>query len=293
LFASILCLVLLTADATLLLSRSRGAESLKLPRIYQPVKRLSTNNFARFVFFAGLGGTGHHGWQTTMKQSGACTLHPDIDTSIRGLWYGSDDEADVFYHQLVMQLRNVTQHHVGTNVSQLYCLNVLSGVSMLSYPDRNSQLHHPDLVSLTNAAADAEADLRVVVMHRDPAPMLVSLSLHRNLLELAEEAQQMANQAAILHSQLASIDPQYFLCVPFAGTVARADQISDFVVGGLGKSIAEEIREHYLEKKDDVEAAQLQITDHSKHIATKIKTLDAFHGLILQSCFPRTPEVAD
>jgi hypothetical protein len=218
-------------------------------------------------------------------------MHRGIDSSLRGLWYGSDGEADVFYEQLVTQLRNVTQHHVTTNTTQLYCLNVVSGASMLSYPDNNNKLHHPDLVSLSSAAAEANADLRVIVMHRDPAPMLVSLSLHRNLLELATETQQMANQAAILHSQLESIDPQYFLCVPYAGTVARAEQISKFVVGGLSESFADEVRKHYVHKDDDPEAAQLQISDHAKHISTKIKTLDAFHGLVLKSCADRTPEV--
>merc|ERR1719263_332019 len=118
-----------------------------------------------------------------MGMSKACITHPAAETSLRQLWYGDDGSVDLFYDQLVAALRETTEHHVRTGTKQLYCLNIIQG-SMLSYPDRNSKRHHPDLVSLANAASDASADLRIIVMHRDPAPMLVSLSLHRNLLPL-------------------------------------------------------------------------------------------------------------
>merc|ERR1719181_73253 len=196
-----------------------------------------------------------------MGRSGACITHPKAENHMRKLWYGDDSSVDVYYDQLVAELRGTTQHHTKTGTKQLYCLNTIAG-SMLSYPDCNRKRHHPDLVSLARAAADADADLRVVVMHRDPAPMLVSLSLHRNLLPLAEEAQQMGNQAAILHSQLAAIDPQLFICIPFTGVVPRADQISNFLVGDLGTSFAGAIREHYLSKEDDVAEARRKIVEH-------------------------------
>jgi len=275
-------------SATDMMDESR----VELPSIYQPVQRPSTNNFARFVFFAGLGGTGHHGWHATMAHSGACTTHPEAESRMRKLWYGDDGSVDLYYDQLVAELRKTTEHHVKTGTKQLYCLNTIKG-SMLSYPDCNSKRHHPDLVSLARAAADADADLRVVVLHRDPAPMLVSLSLHRELLPLAEEAQQMGNQAAILYAQLASIDPQLFLCAPFTGVVQRADQISNFVVGGLGESFADAIREHYLSKDDDVAAAREKILMYEKHILSKMKTWEAFHGLLLKNCGARTPHVAE
>jgi hypothetical protein len=262
-----------------------------VPSMYQPVRRISTNDFARFVFFAGLGGTGHHGWHAVMGKSNACVTHPVAEALMRKLWYGDDESVDLFYEQLVSELRATTQHHMKTRSKQLYCLNVVNG-SMLSYPDCNSRRHHPDLVSLANAAADAGADLRIIVMHRDPAPMLVSLSLHRALLPLAEEANQMSNQAAILHAQLSAIDPQLFICTPFSGVVERADPISNFVIGDLGQSFADSIRTHYMDKDDDVAAAREQIITHNKHILSKMKTWDAFHGLLLKGCLQRTPKIA-
>lgn len=270
---------------------SATSAAIELPSFYQVVPKPSTNNFARFVFFAGLGGTGHHGWHETMGKSSACIGHPAAEDHMRKLWYGDDSSVDLFFDKLVAELRDTTQHHINTGTKQLYCLNVLQG-SMLSYPDCNSKRHHPDLVSLTRAAAEARADLRVVVMHRDPAPMLVSLSLHRNLLPLAEEANQMGNQAAILHAQLSSIDQNLFICVPFTGVVNRADQISAFVVGDLGQSFTSAIHSHFIDKDDDVVKAREQITKHQKHILSKMKTWEAFHGLLLRECWDRTPKVA-
>jgi len=271
---------------------SASSVAVELPSYYQTVQRPPTNNFARFVFFAGLGGTGHHGWHEAMGKSTACITHPKAESLMRKLWYGDDASVDVFYDQLVVELRQTTQHHIKTGVKQLYCLNIIKG-SMLSYPDCNSKRHHPDLVSLANAAAEARADLRVVVMHRDPAPMLVSLSLHRGLLPLAEEANQMSNQAAILYAQLSSIDPQLFICVPFTGVFERADHISDFVVSGLGQSFAAAIRSHYIDKDDDVAAARKLITQKQKHILAKMQTWEAFHGLLLKGCQDRTPVTAN
>jgi len=271
---------------------SEASDVVGLPSIYKPVQKAKTNDFARFVFFAGLGGTGHHGWHETMEKSGACVTHPAAESRMRKLWYGEDGSVDLFYDELVRELRDTTQHHIKTGTKQLYCLNIIKG-SMLSYPDCNSKRHHPDLVSLASAAADAGADLRVIVMHRDPAPMLVSLSLHRGLLPLAEEANQMGNQAAILHAQLSSIDPQLFICVPFTGIVERAEDISNFVVGnGMEKSFSEAIRTHYISKADDVAGARARILKHEKHIFHKLKTWEAFHGLLLKGCVGRTPTLA-
>lgn len=269
---------------------SPASALMALPSIYQPVRKTPTNDFARFVFFAGLGGTGHHGWHQTMGKSEACTTHPGAESRMRKLWYGDDDSVDLFYDELVAELHNTTQHHIQSGTKQLYCLNILEG-SMLSYPDCNSKRHHPDLVSLTRAAADAGADLRIVVLHRDPAPMLVSLSLHRTLLPLAEEANQMINQAAILHAQLSAIDSQLFVCVPFTGVVNRADEISKFVVGGLKQSFAPAIRKHYIPHQDDVEEARKKIMKHGNHMLSKMKTWEAFHGLLLKGCWQRTPKV--
>lgn len=269
-----------------------GSSKQSVESIYGTIPQPPANNFARFVFFAGLGGTGHHGWHKTMGSSGACTTHHAAERRMRDLWYGNDESVDLSYDQLVAELRNTTLQHIKTGTKQLYCLNIIKG-SMLSYPDCNSKRHHPDLVSLSNAAADAGADLRIVVMHRDPAPMLVSLSLHRNLLPLAEEANQMGNQAAILHSQLAAIHPQSFMCTPFTGVVSRADAISNFVTQGMGGSFADAIRSHYLSKEDDVAGARAEVLKHAQKIVSKMKTWEAFHGLLLKSCQDRTARVAD
>lgn len=272
-------------SAGLKMHDAQFAEESVLPE-YSRIPAKVNDNLVRFVFFAGLGGTGHHGWQNVMRSEKLCERHVEAEMHLRDLWYGDDGKADLYYTQLTNAFSSTVQR-TPKNHAKLYCLNILAG-SMLSYPDCNSKRHHPDLVSLTRAAAEAAVDLRIVVMHRDPAPMLVSLSFHRGFMDAPMETQQMGNQAAILSAQLQSIDSKFYMCTPFTGVHGRAEMLAQWLVGGLHDTaignLSRGIREHYRDTVDDVEGAQFEIKQKAPYVQVKLDTWQAFHGLILRAC---------
>lgn len=243
------------------------------------------DNLVRFVFFAGLGGSGHHGWQAVMQGEKLCEQHVQAETHLRNLWYGEDSLADVSYTLLKNEFVSTVQRT--KDKAKLYCLNVMVE-TMMSYPDQNSKIHHPDLISLTRAAAETAVDLRIVVMHRDPAPSLVSLSLHRGFISAPEEAQQMGNQAAILSAQLQSIDSSFYMCTAYTDVYDQAETLAQWLVGDFDYipvglfSLA--IRKHYRDAIDDVKGAHLEIGRNAPLVQVKMDTWQALHGVLLRTC---------
>lgn len=169
-------------------------------------------NYTRYVFFAGVGGTGHHMFRELMLDW--CSFSAATDEALRRLWYDRSD-FDEGYTQLVRSLKQA---------QGLVCLNLLRADSMLSYPDRNNKLYHPDVISLAAAAEEAKVDLRLVVLHRDPRAMVISTSIHRGFLGLYAEAQQSYNQLGILYSQLRAVDS--YRCAPYSAEIDLADIFS-------------------------------------------------------------------
>lgn len=285
---TILHVVLCALTILWLANRSAGLRMQEEPGPpdYNRIIAKVNDNLVRFVFFAGLGGTGHHGWQVVMQTEKLCEQHVQAEEHLRNLWYGDDGKADVYYTQLRNEFSSTVQR-TPKNHARLYCLNILAG-SMLSYPDCNSKRHHPDLISLTRAAAEAVVDLRIVVMHRDPAPMLVSLSFHRNFMDAPMEAQQMGNQAAILSAQLQSIDSKFYMCTAFTGVYGHAEMLAQWLVGDLNDTaigdFSRAIRKHYRDEVEDVTGAQFEIKQKAPHVQVKLDTWQAFHGLILRAC---------
>lgn len=166
------------------------------------VQKRSFNTPTRYVFFAGLGGTGHHMFREIMLDH--CRFSPEADEAIRQLWYDHKDFDAGF------------DKFVALNESGIVCLNLMRADSMLSYPDQNNKLYHPDVVSLAAAAEAANVDLRIVVLHRDPRAMVVSTGIHRGFLGLYPETQQTYNQLCILYAQLLVIDPAFYRCAPYS-----------------------------------------------------------------------------
>ena len=220
----------------------------KIQSFEKPISKTRRSDKSRFLFVAGLGGTGHHGWseafQTLMKPRGRgpnqrCASDRPLDEALRKLWYKNDGEVDVSYALLVEHLRRVDSAAERLpNALNVFCLNLMSG-SLLSYPDFNSPLHHPNLISLAAACEDAGVDLRIIVIHREPMRMIASLS--RRFKEVSFEALQMANQAALLNAQVDRLDPSFLYCVPFNETVKWADRIQSFLFSGLRNASAEPV----------------------------------------------------
>lgn len=87
---------------------------------------------------------------------------------------------------------------------------------MLSYPNMggaSKELQHPSLVTLAKLAEKAGLDLRILVLTRDARDLLASTTEHRGFGEVNKQAEQLADNAAVLSSQLRLIDGGFVACM--------------------------------------------------------------------------------
>lgn len=235
----------------------------------QSVHKETFNSPTRFVFFAGLGGAGHHLWRDIMMAH--CTYSPRVDDALRAVWHKQIRDSrrlrieKVYFkkREFYPKQSNATHFPKKSNTSHtnqgskhnlnqrgfrgagrafdalvaamrepspepLICLNLMHG-SMLSYPDLNDFLYHPDVVVLADAAERAKVDLRVVVLHRDPRATVVSTAVNREFIDVYTETQLMYNQLCILYAQLKAIDAKFYGCVAYSGIGDQIDDIVTFI----------------------------------------------------------------
>jgi hypothetical protein len=244
------------------------------------VPKVHTSNKARFLFVAALGGTGHHGWHQVL-QDGVCERALEAENAMRSLWFGINNQAD---HNAALLQFALQQAAANATASTLYCLNLVGG-SMLSYPNGNNPRHHPNVFSLAVIAERAQVDLRVLVLHRHPAPQLVSLSIHRHFMDLAAEAQQMATQGAVLNGQLQSIDPSFYHCSGFSSLDVQA--INTHILGGMGFGdvLKRSVERNYRISVDNVTAAMKEMSEHeTTGIDIKIDEMVVKYQQLLALC---------
>ena len=164
---------------------------------------------------------------------------------------------------------------------------------MFSYPENNSLKHHPNVYTLALLAEEVGVDLRILVLHRHPAPQLVSLSIHRNLFPLPNQAHQMTNQAALLNAQLDLIDPRFFVCTGFDSVKDLRTVIEEHIIGGMTtvpeRKLSTAIDKHYRGNIDDPDVAWAEISDHmdGKKLKPKIMEMDAYYSHLKDAICPR------
>ncbi|KAH8065744.1 protein serine/threonine phosphatase [Aureococcus anophagefferens] len=194
---------------------------------------------ARFLFIAGLEGSGHHSlsnmFAMCVRRRVLCRHDRELGQLLHGnrshptgiFVYGRQAAADIaalrkrFFARL-QHLRDAR----GT-AARRALLNVnadgatIPDAGMMSYPNfgpPDKMLHHPDMQTLATMAEAAGADLRVLVVLRGARETLVSTSVHRlgEFPPWPEEAAVLGNSAAALASELALVDPRFVVCAPFA-----------------------------------------------------------------------------
>lgn len=201
------------------------------------VKKTQYSNQVRFLFVAGLGGTGHHGWKSVLYNGQVCQWARETEKNLRRFWYGANAQADHYADKVKADFQRIAvAAQMTNNNATLYCLHLMGKGSMLSYPDFNNPTHHPNMWSLARLAEEAGVDLRLVIIHRHPANQLVSLSLHRKFMNLADESHQMANNGAFLNAQLQLIDPNFYMCVGFDAVNEERVALGTHVMGGMGQA---------------------------------------------------------
>jgi len=196
------------------------------------VKKDAVSSKVRFVFFAGLEGSGHHGVNSAYKECGvmcasakavAQELLAGGDQPHGAFVYGRQTDEQIRSHRAaaIDAFRRVEAEH-GSGPARLVFVNCGAGLPAqnksgeMSYPNYagpNKVLHNPDVTVLARLAEDAGVDLRVVVLRRGAEDILRSTTMHRHFGSEAHEAAVLAESAAYLAAQLRMLDPAFVECV--------------------------------------------------------------------------------
>ena len=190
------------------------------------VKKSQFSDQNRFIFIAGLEGTGHH-FFTSIFQSSRFFKIFDTDP-IRCHLMRIDSKDQLFdleknspmYKKkqdlIIDKLQSFSQNKYAFS---LHVLNTHkeSGIKcwtgMMSYPNGMDGTSWPDLPALAEIAERANIDLRIVVLTRSTIPMIKSVSKRfreqKRNIHLAELA------ARKLSAQLQKIDPAFYTCISY------------------------------------------------------------------------------
>lgn len=195
----------------------------------QYVTKKNFNDKARFVFVAGLEGTGHHAMKSLF---GACApLCKAAAASVSGALYkggsnptgvfvfGDQDIASILSQRTSFKSA-LKQETLDATDDTLYILNTMGGggSGQMSYPNfsgGDKSLHHPNVHELAALAEAAGVDFRVLVLQRNSHEIRLSDVDHRHFGKEAHELAVLADNAAVLSSQLALMDPKFFVCVKY------------------------------------------------------------------------------
>ncbi|KAL3932426.1 MAG: hypothetical protein SGPRY_000712 [Prymnesium sp.] len=193
----------------------------------------------RFVFVAGLEGTGHHAVGAMWRACGAICTHDQQLTSM--LWNGKEqaksamlvgtvvaedvsarDVAEDYEHRrkaFISRLRLVRRKHPGKLVL-LNCFktDLIVQTGEMSYPNFGGEdrpIHNPNLIVIAELAALAGVELRILVLDRPARELLISTSVHRKFGSIPRQAAILATSAAVLAAQLGQVDVALYQCVPY------------------------------------------------------------------------------
>eukprot|EP01034_Spumella_vulgaris_P026448 gene26448-33027_t len=221
------------------------------------LRKTAFSNRSRLLFVAGLEGTGHHAVQAMFKVCNATKIC-EFDALIthhamrfdgkaqsnHGL-FGASDAVNNAKDAVVIE--EAMRSLVATPGDHFYFLGLgfVPGSGMLSYPNfngRHKSLDHPDAYTLALMAESAGLDFRVLVLQRDAADIIASTAKRGfgGALGAAGEPKILIDNAAVLYSQLALLDPAFIHCVQYKTlgnlSAEARDEMVDFLHPVLMKS---------------------------------------------------------
>ncbi len=194
------------------------------------LQKRSFSNSIRFVFFAGVGGVGHHVIEQVFHKCGmSCGEAIDI-TGL--LWNSNFNSLFVFQNETVLLdvSRQIIHHYSEHNnittslakPSKYYFLNCNNGYSMLSYPRffTSQSMYEPNVHILGTLAESALIDYRVVIMTRDPFHSILSVLLRfvplgANLDVIQRYIDQFALTQKHLLRQIEKMDNNFLSCLQY------------------------------------------------------------------------------
>ena len=203
----------------------------------------------RFVFVAGLEGTGHHAleqfWNRTGKARAFSTRSRKNQDALDAAFFlrppgasGKDEDEDKGKSQtkeystiasarerVKTAMRGWHNDLVGTGPgalkdSALVLMNTMrfDGGKMMSYPTGGGEkkcLQIPDIRELAKLAEEAGVDFRVIVLSRDYEDISRSVTKRGFGTSSVVETEDLTVAAAMLASQVQLIDPAFVMCVRY------------------------------------------------------------------------------
>jgi hypothetical protein len=186
----------------------------------------------RLLFFAGLEGTGHHGFHAMFDK---CILFPGDHACIyekklsellfksahrTGLFFGEDTKrtgANVMrvFDELKKRKEEYAKH---THFFGLSMDSTQSG--MMSYPNFNGgtkPVNYPDIVMLAALMESLRIDFRIGVLIRDAQDLMISVMKRgfQGTTGRLTEARIMVDNAAALLAQMELLDPRFIRCFEY------------------------------------------------------------------------------
>lgn len=227
---------------TVLLTRNAASVTNQVSWTYnrrRPVIRKTVyDENLRFVFIAGLEGTGHHAWQEVWKE---CPIGDgekrlkfrcafDIEL-LNQLYRGFNKNGGVFNPSteseyqtrrasIIEFFKKYKQQQQSSEISTAVILNTFiqskEGSGMISYPNysgRDKAIHHGHLHILAELAEIAAVDLRIVVLDRPAREIARSVLRRIQKIPAMSEIMMITDNAMVLQTQLEMIDSDFFRCI--------------------------------------------------------------------------------
>ena len=260
-------------------------------------KRIESQT-CRFVFFAGIEGTGHHVWHSLWKKLGPSAASSIPLTyalydhwNMTGFFNTFDGEVRARSAESIKQLMiSISQNHSTPNDVTMIALNVgyrdqeLTG--MMSYPNFMGQdraIQNPDVHALANLAEAAGVDLRIVLMLRHPASTVRS-GLRRNFEpDWLHAVKTYTLTLALLTAQLNLIDPSFIACWDYETPTAG---LSD-LLSSIGARQHPTDFDKVMDKEFHADSSEKDSTDTRKVREALQTAVGIYNELRGRWCFPR------
>lgn len=283
------------------------------------LKKTIFNDHVRLLIVAGLEGTGHHAISAmlsicTKKVPAKCEVENSVSTKVMS-WYpkekalhglfGAADAAKALRQAVsVRKSLELVANKTGNHLYFLGLGNSRRG-GMFSYPNFNGKfksLDHPDVYQLALLAEQAGVDYRVLVLQRNGLDILKSVD-RRDFGKENEEPKILIDNAAVLHAQLALLDPQFFLCLQYerlndlkkASAAKEREKIVRFLhPKNLGNGIFEEMLQQVRpSSKPDYNFTVSLSREHNSTLEYLAFMLNARNSMITDLCNKRRDSIKE
>lgn len=217
------------------------------------VNKTVISDVYRVVFLAGVGGTGHHLFQSVMRkcaEAGLCRDAPfrkSLWNAIKpktGFWSAARTPDRRLYCWVQQKMATAMADAPGEQkngdgtVPFLDIVNTLEQTGktgMISYPNyyRTNAFAQPDMRSLAYLGEQVGADVRIVVLLREPYAQLSSV--HRRFGKkstITHTVDRFAKAQLKLVRQLRHLDTRFYTCIRFETLAMYGDAVDVLLQGG-------------------------------------------------------------